>query len=177
MRRISIDSINPKDRFRALLFLICFFLVLIYQLRLKNTLELYHSYKQNKARVESAENAPKLIRQYESEIRKITQRIPKHTYNRQDLFEMVNTFCRSHDLSLVNFYPEMRQEQKEFYTITNKIEVQGSYVDILKLSYHLEQYGHLASCHFQVEQEKRSKKRKLKCLLYLQHVQTQKTDK
>ena len=180
MKKLSIDTINPRDRFRILLFLICFFLVLFYQLSLKNTLELYQVYQQNKTRMESAENAPMLIRQYESEIQKITQNIPKHTYNRQTLFEMVNTFCSSHNLSLVNFYPEKRKEQNEFYTITNKIEVQGSYTNILKLIYHVEQEeqnGHIASCHFQIEQAKRRKKRKLKCLLYLQHVQAQKTVK
>lgn len=176
---MSILSINPRDRFRLLLLLACFFLILIYQLSLKNTINVYHSYQQNRKAVESAENAPLLIKKYQTEIKKITEGIPQQIYNRKKVFELINLFCYNNDLSLMHFYPENREEQKEFYTITNKVDVQGSFINILKLCYYLEQEeqsGHLASCYFQIIKEKRKKKRKLNASLYLQYVQTRTSD-
>lgn len=171
---MRISFFNPRDRFRLLLLLTCFFFMLIYQLSLKHTISVYHAYQQNRKAVASAENAPLLIKQYQTEIKKITQRIPQQVYSRKKVFERINIFCHSHDISLINFHPEIREEQKEFYTITNKVEVQGSFIDLLKLCYYLEQEeqsGHLASCNFQIIPEKRKKKRKLKAFLYLQYIQ------
>lgn len=166
-------AISPKYRFYGLLTAFIFLWLFAYQFSIKETIGQIGLYQQNKQNLEQAATAPQQIKEYQTQLQQLNANQLYQSYNRANLFEQVNTFCRNNDLSLSNFSPEAIQRQGEFQVFTNQIVVRGKYVDMLKLAYTLEfeqSLGHLAAAKFERKKDLRSRKIYLEGALFLQNL-------
>lgn len=167
------SSISSKQRFYGLLIGFTLLWFLAYQFSIKNTVEQLGLYLQNQQKLELAAKAPEQIQQFQEQLNQLNANQQYQLYDRSNLFEEVNTFCRENKLSLSNFSPEEMRQQGEYQIFTNQITVQGKYVDMIKLAYALEfekGLGHLASASFSRQRDLRSRKTYLEGNLYLQNL-------
>lgn len=147
--------------------------VFAYLFSIKNTVDIYGDNKKKEVELMRLQSAPQQIAALESQLSNFENAINKHSYNREEIFESINTFCSSNNLKLSYFHPEQRENSNEIKIITNKIEVEGSYKNIVKLAYEIEriqELGHLSSLNFEKKKERRSKREYLTGILYLRHI-------
>lgn len=150
--------------------------LLAYQFSFRNTLKLYQTYQEQEKALALAASAPQRIQNYQTQLQALDQNFSKMKYDRSQLFEAVNTFCVAHDLTLDNFSSEQRVSIDNMEWITNPIEVSGPFWEITQLCYDIEQthqYGHIASVHYALKKDLRSKTDKLIGTIYLQNVESQ----
>lgn len=167
------QSISAKHRFFGLLAAFALLWLFAYQFSIKQTVNQLGEYFQNKQNLEEAASAPQRIAKYQNQLNQLNANQQYQVYDRANLFEQVNTFCREHDLSLSNFSPEEVQQEGEFQIFTNQIMVEGKYVDMVKLAYTLEfeqGLGHLAAATFERKKDLRSRKTYLEGALFLQNL-------
>ena len=167
------QSISPKHKFYGLLVAFALLWAFAYHFSIKETIEQVGLYRQNNQNLEQAANAPQRINEYQNQLNQLNAKQQYQVYDRANLFEQVNTFCRLHSLSLNNFSPEEIQQQGEFQIFTNQITVQGKYVDMIKLAYAMEfeqSLGHLAAATFEQKKDLRSRKTYLEGSLFLQNL-------
>lgn len=155
-------------------------MLIAYQFSIRRTIDNFQNWQANKISLQSAASAPVQIQEYQNQIASLEKNFKQVIYDRETLFEVVNTFCRENQLSLTNFPPEIRKEQNDYRIITNEIEVQGKYANMVRLAYELEfvkQLGHIASTTFKREQNRQTKRTELKGTIYLQNLQNLKNEK
>lgn len=165
---------NAKQRFRFLLAGMGLLLILAYCFSIRNTIAAYLLFKKNKKSLQEASNAPHLIRQFQEQLTVLESLLIQSDYDRQLLFETVNTFCDKYGLRLDYFHPEKRFTHNDYEVITNQIKIEGAYKDITVLIYHLEQekkLGHIASVSFDKQEERRTKRKYLTADIYVQNIQ------
>ena len=95
-------------------------------------------------------------------------------YDREYLFAQLNSFCRQHDLLLLDFPPTIIEPSTEYQVITNIAKVRGNYHDIVKLIYFLEQQRQLTyviSARIYKERNLRTRETYLAAHLYLRNLQ------
>ncbi len=147
--------------------------IFAYSFSIHKTIVAYNTHQANKKALSEASTAPAQIQRFQAKLKQFNQSFQRIEYDREELFEAVNTFCREHGLSLSKFHPEERTIQNDFEVITNQIEVQGAYNDMVKLVYELEyvqQLGHIASTKFDKTVNRRTKEETLTAVIYLQNI-------
>lgn len=167
------QNIAPQQRFYYLLGGFAFLLIISYQFSISKTLEYYGKYSKNQQSLTAAASAPQQIQHYQKLLAGLAGNGQEGDYDRAHLFEVVNTFCRKNNLKLSQFPPEEERAQNDYQILTNQIEVEGNYVDMVKLGYELEfvkKLGHIASASFKQERDIRTRRRFLKGVFYLQHL-------
>ncbi len=173
---MNLPQLNgAKQRFQALVLGIAALLVLAYFFSFRNTIDAYSLSKSNRSALQEASSAPQQIKQFRDQLSLLEESLIQSNYNRQVLFEAVNTFCESHELKLDYFHPEQRYVHNDYEIITNKVEVEGDYKSIVELIYYLEQeqkLGHIVSTNFEKKEERRTKRKYLTAEIYIQNIQT-----
>ncbi|MEM1323511.1 MAG: type 4a pilus biogenesis protein PilO [Bacteroidota bacterium] len=168
-----LQNTPPRDKLRYLAGAFVLLALLAYSLGIKKTINSYRTYSSNTIALEQAQTAPEQIRKYRTQLAKLDNNLNRVQYDRELLFEQVNTFCTNNRLTLTKFAPEHRQEQNDYIVITNPIEVQGNFTDMVRLAYHLEysqRLGHMASVDFRLVNDRRLKKKYLSGQLYLKNI-------
>ena len=163
----------PKQRFWLMCIAFAVLAVFAYSLSIHKTIMAYSTYQANNKALTEASTAPAQIQRFQAKLNQFNQSFQRIDYDREQLFEAVNTYCREHNLSLSKFHPEERTIQNDFEIITNQIEVQGAYKDMVKLVYELEyvqQLGHVASTKFDKIVNRRTKEEVLTAEIYLQNI-------
>ncbi len=143
-----------------------------YHFSFSKTLALHEQLTQNEARLQQVKDLPLLIREYEALLSDTNHMQQNASYNREALFEKINTFCRVNKLQLEHFYPEQRMAVQHFDLITNKLEVQGSFKDMVRLGWFIEReerLGHIASVSYKTMDDKRTGKTWLTGTFFIQH--------
>ena len=166
-------NLNPQQQIKVLAVGGILLLLGAYFFAIRTTVGLYSEYQHNKRILEQAAHAPAQIRGYQERLAQMSGSVGQRTYNREQLFATVNTFCREEGLSLTNFKPEVRRNLQDYELITNPIEVTGDFKDMVRLAYLLEhetQTGHIASASYIRKKDVRTKKIRLHGTLYLQNV-------
>jgi len=166
---------GAKQRFQALILGISLLLIVAYFFSFRNTINAFTLSSNNSQALEEASSAPMQIKQLRNQLALLEESLVQSNYNRQALFEAVNTFCESHELKLDYFHPEQRYIHDDYQIITNKVEVEGAYKNIVELIYYLEQeqkLGHIASTNFERKEERRTKRKYLTAEIYIQNIQT-----
>lgn len=168
-----LKNLSPLQKIKALAGSFTIFCLVVYYFSIHPTIEAYQFYNSQQKSMEQAAQAPAQIQQYQAQLASTENSIAQMNYDRAYLFEIVNTFCQAHHLKLSNFHPEQRQVQHQYVLITSPIMVQGNYVDMVALAYHLEyemKLGHIASSHFQTIKDRKNRKTYLEGTFYLQNV-------
>ncbi len=149
-----------------------FSLLLIYLLSIRRTVGLYQTYRANQAAIERAASAPGEIARLEAQVGALQQNGLK-VYDQENLLVEVTRFCRSHDLLITTFPSSDRVVENSYPIITNTLEVQGAYKDMVRLVHLLEQkerLGSVSSLKFYTQKDRISKKTYLRLSIVLRNL-------
>src|SRR5690606_18478317 len=95
-------------------------------------------------------------------------------YHRETLLEKITSFSSGHDL-LVKSFPEANiLASNEANVITNHVEVEGGYLDMVKLLYELEEkemLGSVSSVKFNMVKDRQQKKIVLRSSIILRNLE------
>ena len=119
-------------------------LLLVYLLSIRRTVAVYQANRANKAAIAQAASAPAQIARLEAQVGAL-QQSGLRAYDREYLLAQITGFCRQNDLLVRTFPQSERVVENNYPIITNTIEVEGNYKDLVRLVYLLEQEERLAS--------------------------------
>ena len=151
-------------------------LVLFYFLTISKVIKLGHSIDQLKQQEKLAVNAPANIIEYQRQLEKLDNQIAAYLVDTSDgeqhLLELISTFCQNNKLILTAFPKPDIQEKENIKVYTRTVSIQGDFISLLKLLYHLEyekKVGRMASVQFKSYLQKRTKRKKLNLILQIQN--------
>ena len=147
--------------------------IAIYFINIKKTISHYQGYQNKKEQLSRVSNADELITQYQMQLAKFQQKNQK-SYDREALLEEVTNFCRANQLLVKTFPQAQRVEQNNYPIITNHIEVEGAYKEIVKLVYLLEyeeKLGSVGSLKFYTKKDRYKKKNFLRANIVLRNLE------
>lgn len=154
-----------------------FFLILIYNLSISDTLVLRTENNSMELQIETNQDAPEQIQFLKQKIGKLEQligsEISKDIDIHQLLLEMVTGYCQKNNIILKEFPQPFETEKNGYLTKTAKVVVEGDFVYLLKLVYHIEKnykVGKVVSVDFKAEKELKTKIRKLQSTIYIQNI-------
>lgn len=133
---------------------------LVYKFSFEKTIALKEKINENEQKIAYMHQAPGELSAYQEKLEKLNQKKRPQVYKREQLFEIINTFCRANNLQILNFHPEARSDFDNFLLITNELELKGDYKTMLKLIWLLEyetNYCHIASAKYEMVTDKRTK--------------------
>jgi hypothetical protein len=152
-------------------------LILCYQYGLKKTWISYNEYKENKIKTDQLSSYVANIPSIQND-EKIIDGILKNNIadtlnsDRQTL-AFITFFCKKNKLWLTDYQPIQVTENSNFNIATTQVTIGGSYINILKLLFEIENlqsYGRLCSVLFKSNEDLNSGKIILKCTFYLQNL-------
>ena len=147
-------------------------LVFIYTINIKRSVQMYEQYQSKLVQIARASNASKEVAQLKTQLANLKQN-SLQAYDRELLLSHITGFCRKNDL-LVRAFPKALQNIENGNAIvTNTIEVEGNYKEIVRLVYMIEQEEKLASISslkLFSEKDRRTKQIRLRARLILRNL-------
>jgi Tfp pilus assembly protein PilO len=143
MKRFSFLKTYRQHNY-ALIAVFFVLMLLTYSVNIRNTIKTYQQYNADQKRLKMAQNAAQDIALYRSELTGM-QQTAQQSYNREYLLEQITTFCREHNLLIKSFPISQKVVENNYPVVTNEIEVEGGYLDIVSLAYMIEQQKKLSS--------------------------------
>lgn len=150
--------------------------VLTYVLAISNTVDaciLANDYESQAAHAASAPlKAAELERQL-ADMESMLSVQSKEEDIQQRLLGIVSAYCQSNGTVLREFPQTMHSEEKEFRVETNVFTVEGTFTELLKLVYRLEQeekLGKVSSVKYFMKKDPKTKTAALNAVIYLQNI-------
>lgn len=144
-------------------------LVTAYQFSIKETLHLRQANQQHQQAIARAINIDADIEKYQGQLAAFNANTIT-SYSQDNLLELLSTFCVQQGL-LIKEFPEPKTYQEADYTIvSNRIEVEGAFSDIVQLVYdleHVHRIGSIVSLKYQSGYNRQAKKPYLTAMLTL----------
>lgn len=171
----QLDQYPPILKIKWMVVIISLLIFCAWKFSFSETWNLYSLYKKNKIQLNLVSSAPAQIAQLEAQIVQLENGLQAKAYNRKELFEEINNFCRNQNLQIVNFFPEQEEVVDGYKIITNRVQVTGSFKNIVQLTYFIEmgkKLGHISSSSIIKQTDLRSKQVSLVCDLFIQHYLT-----
>lgn len=153
------------------------FAFILYKVAISGTVELSFENGDLKEQISNNQNAPQQIKTIKKKIAKIEQlvgdEVGDETDPHQMLLGMVTQYCQQNKLTLKEFPHPFVLEDKGYITKTAKVVVEGDFIYLLKLVYHLEskyKVGKVVSVDFEAKKQLRTRRRKLNSTIYVQNI-------
>ncbi len=149
------------------------FLLLVYPFTFGKTIARYQQSKANQISLLSAENAPQKIQDYRAKLTHLEGNLSLINYDRNQLFDAVNSFCRDQQLVVANFAPEVQYPTKNYVLVTNTITVRGAFKNMVELTYFIERtkaFGHVASQKIERAKDQFTRKEHLQMKVVVQNI-------
>lgn len=128
-------------------------------------------------KVAKAKSSPQQISAMENRLvfinSKVNTYIVDSTKGHEHILDAVSTFCQKNNLILREFPKASYEEQKDITMESNVIVAEGSFINLLKLVYELEnknKVGKVASVSFNSSMDNKRKQLVLNVTLYLQNI-------
>jgi len=144
-----------------------------YFFSIKNTFNLLKDNKIKEQKLSTLQSAPTQIATLKNQLSTFKTTINQKEYDREEIFKSINSFCTKNNLKLGKFYPEIREQSNDLEIIIDKIEVEGTYKNMVKLAYeieHTQELGQMASLNFEKRKDRRNKRDFLIGELYLRNL-------
>ena len=148
-------------------------LIAVFNLNIKRTWRVYQDFKHNKNQVVLAASAPAEIANLRNKLSVLRSTNIK-PYQRELLLEKTTSFCNGHGLLVKSFPEALALENNGASIVTNSIEVEGNYLEMVKLLYHLEEgekLGSVSSVKFQLAKDRRTRKEVLRSTIFLRNIE------
>lgn len=159
------------------------FLMIVYNVSISDTVELSSENNSIELQITNSHDAPEQIKEMKQRIGMMEQLIGTKVEGNIDmhqlLLDMVTQYCQKNQLILKEFPLPFETEKNGYLTKTAKVVVEGDFIALLKLVYHIEQkykVGKIASVDFKAEKELKTRKRKLQTTLYIQHIKSKENE-
>lgn len=166
---------TPLQRFRIVLAGIVLLALAAYFLSIRNTFNLRNQLALKETQLASIASAPQTIRQLQGQLDQLDSQLSQGQYDRNTLFALISSFCDENELDLLEFGEEQRWQEGQITYIINPIQVVGSYQNILRLMYLLEQQqrsGYLTHCEMSMQRKsRRNKKEELRAEIHIQYLE------
>ncbi|MEL7423225.1 MAG: type 4a pilus biogenesis protein PilO [Bacteroidota bacterium] len=166
---------TPIQRFRIILASLVMLGLIAYFLSIRNTIQLRKQLTQKETQLASIASAPQTIAQLQQQLDQLDNQLSQGQYDRNALFATISSFCDHHQLSLLEFGEEHRWQEGQITYINNPLQVAGSYQNILRLMYLLEQQqrsGYLSHCKMNMQRKsRRTKKEELRAEIHVQYLE------
>jgi hypothetical protein len=154
-------------------------LIVCYKLSIAKTIDEYRTYKENKqAAVQPGAEGPSgvLLEQKEKQLNaQLEQFILDTLDNSKNLLSIVGNYCNSHNLILKNYIPYPVSTTDTMPVLTRYVNVEGPYIDCLKLVYELETHwkaGRVSAVQFKSYTDANKAETHLNCMIYIQNLVT-----
>jgi len=167
-----LKQLSYQQKTKALLFGSVLFLLLIYTVSIKPTINLYRDIGMLKNKSAQAVEAPARIAKIKNELEQL-QGNTFNLNNKEALLGEITRFCEENKLLIVNLPIASTYEEGNYEVESRKLDVQGSFNDILGLVYLIEyekSLGVVSSLSFIRKKDPRTKKNKLTGQLVLRSI-------
>ena len=181
-----LNNYTYKQKNIALIGVAFLFALISYFGAIKNTVSLINSCSELEDKLIQIKDAPKelaLIERQLKEFEILFGKVDTNQINYQPyLLETISNYCNSNDLILKEFPKPLIYAEQDFIIETNKIILEGEFIELLKLIYLIEQtkkLGNISNLHFQTFTRTidNVKQTYLSSTFYLQHIIPQKNEK
>ncbi|WMJ72540.1 hypothetical protein RCC89_05105 [Cytophagaceae bacterium ABcell3] len=151
--------------------------IMLYYFVFSNTVGLVVDNLRLKEEIKEAAGAKGQLGAYKAKLENIDLKLRNYTIdsvkNREYIFHVVGQFCVANNLTLKDF-PTLPEEVHDGYKIeTNKIIIEGGFLDLLKILYEIEKVteaGRPASVVFEKKEDRKRKREVLELIIYLQNL-------
>ena len=163
---------SPIRRLQALIAGFVFMLLVSYKLSYSKALFQWQESKRLNNELVKAEQAEERIAYYSNLLSQ--SNTTTQAFNEERLFENITLFCEKHLISIINFERSLRFKQGNKYTVCiNKLECKGKFVELVQLSYYIEnqeRLGALNEVKFIKRRNIETKQTELICTLSIQNI-------
>ena len=173
-----------KKKNRLLIVVAILLVFISYNFAIKKTLVAKNDYSVAEEQIALASNAPMLAAQLEKELIQMNDKIGADSLKGknpgQKLLELVTDYCQTNQAVLREFPEATVTEQEKLTVETNLFIVEGNFSTLINLVYLLEQkskLGKVASVHYQLKKDLKSKQMVLVATTYLQNVKKKENEK
>ena len=173
-----------KKKNQLLIAVAILLVLVIYNFAIKKTLQAKSDCSVAEEQITLAANAPAMASQLEKELMLMDAKIGsdslKGKNSVQELLELITNYCQMNQLVLREFPETTALEQEKLTVETNMFIVEGSFSSLVNLVYILEQkskLGKVASAHYQLKKDLKSKDMVLTATIYLQNVKKKEDEK
>lgn len=162
------------------------FALVAYLGAVKNTVALYSSCNDLENKLAQIEDAPRQLAYIEKQLKEFELIFGKADTLEKEyqpyILETVSNYCNANNIILKEFPKPFVFTEQDFNIETNKITVEGDFIELLNLAYLVEQkkkLGKISSLHFQTftRNKENTKQTYLSSTIYLQHIISQKNEK
>jgi uncharacterized protein involved in propanediol utilization len=154
-------------------------LLIAYWFSFRKTSQAHHQNKNLTQQTKQIQSANFTIQQLQQQLAKTKINHPEGSgpFNQTVLFEKVSHFCESNQLNILTFDEPKIVQTDDYEVTTNYMEIEGQFNSITALVYELEQklrLGRMASVHYELDFDRKTKQFFLIGKIYLQNIQNKK---
>jgi hypothetical protein len=160
-----------KNKNKALLLLVVFLVLVAYQLSFKKTIKLIQlSYIQEQQLLLKQES-PEKIKQMKAQLLMLDGHI-SYANKQEDLLAIITEIGQRFKLNISDIPKQLVQQKGEYLLLIDKITIEGSFSNTLKLIEELEekQQGRIASLFFKKVKNKKTKRIQLLTTICIQNI-------
>ncbi|OFX68956.1 MAG: hypothetical protein A2X12_05475 [Bacteroidetes bacterium GWE2_29_8] len=175
----NIRKISYKNQKKIAFVLLFFITVIIYNLSLKKTINLYFLCNEISKKGNELENSSKELENFELELIKLENAINVIDTNkgakdaRQILLEMSSKYCSQNEVIIKEMPAQVVIEKNDYKIITNSIILQGTFLKLLGFVYLIENSNCnnvLLSVDFKINKDIINNKKNLNLIIYAQNI-------
>lgn len=171
----SLLSYNQKLKLLAAAAILL--LYISFQYAIKKTWSVYKEYQENYSNAQQSDSYINLIPAVKQQEKKMADMIRNNTSDTintpKETLAFITAFCKQNRLKLIEYQPAQLAENSSFNIATRQVSVEGSYSNLLKLLYQIENsqlYGRLCSASFKSVEDPQTQNITLTCTFYLQNL-------
>ncbi|MGH1338870.1 MAG: hypothetical protein ACRBFS_22330 [Aureispira sp.] len=165
---------NHQQRYQLLLGGIAAFLVVAYWLAFSKTWVAYNKTTTLEQQLSSASQAWQEIEAYQQQMEQLEAQQNNQSFTQNYFFQKVTAFCQEHELTIQAMPESVIYEEEEADVLLNPLQVEGQFIPMIRLLYHLEQQqqlGSVVSVTFNLGKNYQSRQQELTASIFLQNIQ------
>ncbi len=160
-----------KNRFYLACFLFLIMLLLAWRFAFQKSLSLYHENQKLNQEIQQASQLTEDIPEMKGYLKTENSFFKKeNNVSQSELLDSISLFAQNHNLIITNFRSAIPGQINNIKVEYDPIEVQGSYDNILRLTYYIEEQAQLRTVNhlkFFIHENKRTQEKDLRAQLYL----------
>lgn len=152
-------------------------LLICYSVSIRPTIEVISDCSIQESQLSMLKNAPKVINELRKDLSEIESKIGNVETNdanfQKILLQLIGKYCESDDVVLLEFPEKVSFINDDYKIETYTLVIGGTFHDLLKFVYKLEQQyklGKLVSLTFERKENPVTKKQNLKAKIIIQHI-------
>lgn len=181
---MNFQQLTYKQKNKILLAGTILLVLISYFFSIQNTIDLYLEVEQQNQRLSTLNNYPQQLKNYMYQLKILNSRVEQYVrekdFSQDEILESLSLFCRENKLVIRSFPKSSLQEKEGFFIETHHFEVEGSYINLVKLLYQIEKVenlGRVASVYFESNIERKTKRKRLSVSIYLQNIRNKPNEK